>query len=133
MQRCLADADLSPDEVDYINAHGTSTGLGDVAEAKAVKRTFGDHATSGLMVSSTKSCTGHMLGASGGVELIATVKAIHEGVVPPTMNHEETEEGCEDLDLVPNQARQVDIKVGLSNSFGFGGHNACLLVKRFEG
>jgi len=132
MQHALKDGGIAPQEVDYINAHGTSTVLGDVAETRAIKRLFGDHATSGLMVSSTKSSTGHMLGASGGVELIACVKAIADGVVPATMNLQEPDEEC-DLDFIPNTPRQKKIDVILSNSFGFGGHNACLLLKRFEG
>ena len=131
MQRALADGAISPDEVDYINAHGTSTQLGDIAEVKAIKRVFGDHATKGLMVSSTKSSMGHLLGASGGVEIIASALAIRDGVIPATVNLEEPDEQC-DLDFVPNTPRQKKVDVILSNSFGFGGHNACLLLKRFE-
>ncbi len=132
MQHALDDAKIDPREVDYINAHGTSTQLGDVAECKAIKRVFGDHAKNGLLVSSTKSSTGHLLGASGGVELIASVLAILEGVVPPTMNLDNPDAEC-DLDFVPNTPREKKLDVVLSNSFGFGGHNACLLVRRFEG
>jgi len=121
----------NPEDVDYLNAHATSTGLGDVAETKAIKLAFGDHAKNGLMVSSTKSMTGHMLGAAGGIELIASVMGIIEGVVPPTINIEEQDPEC-DLDVVPNVAREVPIKVALSNSFGFGGHNASVLIKKFE-
>ena len=132
MQRCLDGAGVNPDDIDYINAHGTSTQLGDIAETGAIKRVFGDHATSGLMVSSTKSSTGHLLGASGGVELIATALAIHEGVVPATLNLENPDEQC-DLDYVPLTPREVEVKMALSNSFGFGGHNACLILKKFEG
>lgn len=123
---------MNPENVDYLNAHATSTGLGDVAETKAIKVAFGDHAKNGLMVSSTKSMTGHMLGAAGGIELIASVMAIVDGVVPPTINIEEQDPEC-DLDVVPNVAREVPVKVALSNSFGFGGHNASVLVKKFEG
>ncbi|MFM2199724.1 MAG: beta-ketoacyl-ACP synthase [Verrucomicrobiota bacterium] len=119
-------------EVGYLNAHATSTGLGDVAETKAIKLAFGDHAKNGLMVSSTKSMTGHMLGAAGGIELIASVMAIVDGVIPPTINIEEQDPEC-DLDVVPNVARELPVKVALSNSFGFGGHNASVLVSRFEG
>ncbi len=122
---------INPEEVQYLNAHATSTGLGDVAETKAIKLAFGDYAKNGLMVSSTKSMTGHMLGAAGGIELIASVMAIVDGVVPPTINIEEQDPEC-DLDVVPNVAREVPIKVALSNSFGFGGHNASVLVKKFE-
>jgi len=132
MQHALKDGGVTPEEVDYINAHGTSTVLGDLAETRAVKRVFGEHATKGLMVSSTKSSTGHLLGASGGVELIACAKAITDGVVPATMNLQEPDEEC-DLDFVPNTPRRKKVNVVLSNSFGFGGHNACLLLKRFEG
>ncbi|NJR41533.1 MAG: beta-ketoacyl-ACP synthase II [Akkermansiaceae bacterium] len=121
----------NPTDVDYLNAHATSTGLGDVAETKAIKRAFGDYAKNGLMVSSTKSMTGHMLGAAGGVELIASVMAIKDGVVPPTINIEDQDPEC-DLDVVPNIAREVPVKVALSNSFGFGGHNASVLVSKFE-
>jgi 3-oxoacyl-[acyl-carrier-protein] synthase II len=121
---------LNPQDVDYLNAHATSTGLGDIAETKAIQLAFGDHAKNGLMVSSTKSMTGHMLGAAGGIELIASVMAIVDGVAPPTINIEEQDPEC-DLDVVPNVAREAKIDVALSNSFGFGGHNASLLVKRF--
>ena len=132
MERCLATAGINPDEMDYINAHGTSTQLGDLAETRAIKRVFGDHAKGGLLVSSTKSATGHLLGASGGVEMIATALAIQNGVVPPTLNLENPDEKC-DLDYVPLTPRQSDVKVALSNSFGFGGHNACLILRKFEG
>lgn len=132
MRRAMQDAGVSPEDVDYINAHGTSTGLGDLAEAKAIKLAFGDYARNGLVVSSTKSSTGHMLGASGGVELIASALAIENGVIPATLNLENPDEGC-DLDFVPKTPRQAKVDVILSNSFGFGGHNACLLIRRFEG
>ncbi len=129
MQMALRHAKLNPGDVQYLNAHATSTGLGDVAEVKAIKRCFGDTVTNGLMVSSTKSMTGHMLGAAGGVELIASVMAIVEGVVPPTINVENQDPEC-DVDCVPNVAREVKVDAALSNSFGFGGHNASVLVKR---
>jgi len=132
MQLALDDAGIAPDEVDYINAHGTSTVLGDIAETRAVKRVFGQHAKKGLMISSTKSALGHLLGASGGVEIIATALAITEGVIPPTLNLDEPDEEC-DLDYVPNAPRKARVNVAMSNSFGFGGHNACLVLKRFEG
>lgn len=131
MQRCLETARVNPEDVDYINAHGTSTQLGDLAETGAIKRVFGDYAKSGLMISSTKSVTGHLLGASGGVELIATALAIREGIAPATFNLENPDPQC-DLDYVPLTPRQADIKIALSNSFGFGGHNACLLIKKFD-
>ncbi|HUS93231.1 MAG TPA: beta-ketoacyl-ACP synthase II [Phycisphaerae bacterium] len=132
MEGALRDAGINPEDVDYINAHGTSTVLGDVAETRAIKRTFGAYAAKGLMVSSTKSSVGHLLGASGGVEMIACVKAIEAGVVPPTLNLEDPDDEC-DLDYVPLVPREAKIKTALSSSFGFGGHNACLLIKRFEG
>lgn len=127
----LKHAKLNPEDVQYLNAHATSTGLGDVAETKAIKLAFGEYANKGLMVSSTKSMTGHMLGAAGGIELIASVMAIKDGVIPPTINIENQDPEC-DLDVVPNVAREVDVKHAVSNSFGFGGHNATLAVSRFE-
>ncbi|MFW6061974.1 MAG: beta-ketoacyl-ACP synthase II [Planctomycetota bacterium] len=131
MQAALTDGKIDAEDVDYINAHGTSTELGDVAETRAIKKVFGDHARNGLMVSSTKSATGHLLGASGGVELIACLKAIEQGILPPTLNLESPDEEC-DLDYVPQTPREMKINVALSNSFGFGGHNGCLLVRRFQ-
>jgi 3-oxoacyl-[acyl-carrier-protein] synthase II len=131
IQMALQHGKVNPEQVDYLNAHATSTGLGDIAETKAIKLAFGDYAKNGLMVSSTKSMTGHMLGAAGGIELIASVMAIHDGVIPPTINLEDQDPEC-DLDCVPNVAREVPVKVALSNSFGFGGHNASVLVRRFE-
>jgi 3-oxoacyl-[acyl-carrier-protein] synthase II len=129
MSHCLADAECPPDGVDYINAHGTSTGLGDLAETKAMKLVFGPHA-SRLKISSTKSQLGHLLGASGGVELIASALAINAGVIPPTINLDAPGEGC-DLDYVPNVAREARVDRAMSNSFGFGGHNASLLIGRY--
>ncbi len=129
MRRCLADAKLNPDQVDYINAHGTSTPLGDLAETIAMKSVFGDHARR-LQISSTKSQLGHLLGASGGVELIASVLAIETNVLPPTINLERPGEGC-DLDYIPNVAREARVNHVMSNSFGFGGHNASLLIGRY--
>lgn len=130
MELALKDAGLKPEEVDYINAHGTSTPLNDAAETKAIKRTFGEHAYK-LMVSSTKSMTGHLLGGAGGLEAVLTVKALETSIVPPTINYEEPDPEC-DLDYVPNQARKADIKIALSNAFGFGGTNACLVFKKWE-
>ena len=126
MGAALKDAKVNASDIGYINAHGTSTDLGDVAETTAIKRLFGDHAYK-LAVSSTKSMTGHLLGASGSVEAIVVTKAVQTGTLPPTINLDNPGEGC-DLDYVPNTARQVDLKVALNNSFGFGGHNACLVI-----
>ncbi|MEM9081513.1 MAG: beta-ketoacyl-ACP synthase II [Verrucomicrobiota bacterium] len=132
MAMALKHAQLNPEEVDYLNAHGTSTPLGDIAETKAMKLAFGEHAKGGLMVSSTKSMTGHLLGAAGAIELAAIVSAVRDGVVPPTINLEEPDPEC-DLDYVPNVARETEVRVAMSNGFGFGGHNATLVVKKFEG
>ena len=131
MDLALKHARLNPEEVNYINAHGTSTGLGDVCETNAIKLSFGDHAKNGLVVSSTKSMTGHLLGAAGGVELAACIKAINENVVPPTINLDDADPEC-DLDYVPHTPRELKIDAALSNSFGFGGHNASIVLKRFE-
>jgi 3-oxoacyl-[acyl-carrier-protein] synthase II len=130
MGRALADGGVRPDEIAYINAHGTSTPLGDQAETKAVKKIFGEHARR-LSISSTKSQLGHLLGASGGVELVLTILAVRDGVVPPTINLETPDPEC-DLDYTPNEARQRDVPVAMSNSFGFGGHNASLVVGRLR-
>lgn len=132
MEMAIKHAGVKPEEIDYVNAHGTSTGLGDVCETKAIKRVFGEYAKDGLIVSSTKSMTGHLLGAAGGVELAACVKAIGEGIIPPTINLDNQDERC-DLDYVPHTARKADVKRALTNSFGFGGHNASLIVEKFEG
>ena len=130
--RCMAmamrDAGVNPEDVKYLNAHGTSTPLGDLAETHAVKRAFGDHAYR-TMVSSTKSMTGHLLGAAGGVEAIFTVLALHTGVIPPTINLDEAGEGC-DLDYVPNVAREAQVDIAMSNGFGFGGTNGTLVFRR---
>jgi 3-oxoacyl-[acyl-carrier-protein] synthase II len=130
MRLALEDAGLRPDEIDYINAHGTSTPVGDAAETKAIKQVFGDHAYR-LAVSSIKSMIGHLLGAAGGVESLATVLTLHTGLIPPTTNYDEPDAEC-DLDYVPNKARQAEVRVALTNSFGFGGTNATLAFKRFE-
>jgi 3-oxoacyl-[acyl-carrier-protein] synthase II len=130
MSLALADAGLNPEEVDYINAHGTSTKLNDKIETLSMKRAFGSHAKK-LMVSSTKSMTGHLLGAAGGVEFVACCLAIKDGVVPPTINYENPDPDC-DLDYVPNTARETKVRVCMSNSLGFGGHNASLVVKSFK-
>lgn len=131
MENAIKDAGISPTEVDYINAHGTSTPLNDKTETLAIKRVFKDHAYN-LMVSSNKSMIGHLLGAAGAVEAIFTVLTIKEGIVPPTINYEYPDPEC-DLDYVPNEARKRDVKIALSNSFGFGGVNATLVFRKFEG
>jgi len=131
MANALRDADIKPTEVDYINAHGTSTPLGDIAETKAIKRVFGDYAKR-VPISSTKSMIGHLLGASGSVELIATLLTIVHGVIHPTINYETPDPEC-DLDYVPNKAREKPVRVAISNSFGFGGHNTTLVVRKYEG
>jgi 3-oxoacyl-[acyl-carrier-protein] synthase II len=129
MRNALRDAGIEPSQVQYINAHGTSTGLGDKAETVAIKRAFGDHANL-VAVSSTKSMTGHLLGGAGGLEAGITVLAIRDQVAPPTINYEFPDPEC-DLDYVPNEARQMHIEYALSNSFGFGGTNGCLIFKKF--
>jgi 3-oxoacyl-[acyl-carrier-protein] synthase II len=128
MRLALEDADMAPEAVDYINAHGTSTPAGDIAETLAIKGAFADHAYK-LAISSTKSMTGHMLGAAGGAEAIFSLLAIRDGVAPPTINYETPDPDC-DLDYVPNSAREMKIDVALSNSFGFGGTNGTLIFRR---
>jgi 3-oxoacyl-[acyl-carrier-protein] synthase II len=127
MSTALADAGISPDEIDYINAHGTATPVGDPAETKAIKTVFGDHARQ-LTISSTKSVTGHLLGATGALEAIACICAIRDGVIPPTTNLDHADPDC-DLDYVPHTAREASIGTSLTNSFGFGGHNATLVLR----
>ncbi len=131
MRIAMKHARVNPDQIDYINAHGTSTPIGDVCETKAIKQALGDWAKK-TMVSSTKSMTGHLLGAAGGVEFAACAMAIKYGVVPPTINLEQPDPEC-DLDYVPNTAREAKVKVAMSNSFGFGGHNATLIASEFTG
>ena len=131
MRGALADAGMRPDEVDYVNAHGTSTPLNDSNEAVAIAKVFGD-AKSKLSVSSTKSMTGHMLGAAGSVEFIASLLSIRDQVVPPTINHCTPDPACGDIDVTPNKARSREVRAALSNSAGFGGHNVSLVVKRYE-
>ena len=130
MRGALADAGLSPDEVDYVNAHGTSTPLNDSNEAKAIAKVFGDRALT-LSVSSTKSMTGHMLGAAGSVEFIAATLAIRDSIIPPTINYETPDPECMGLDITPNVARVREVRAAVSNSAGFGGHNVSIAVKRF--
>lgn len=131
MENALRDAGVAPEQVGYINAHGTSTQVGDIAETQAIKTLFGDHAYK-LAVSSTKSMTGHLLGAAGAIEAMITVLALQNGKIPPTINLDNPDEGC-DLDYVPHTARDADIEYAISNSFGFGGTNGSLLFKRFDG
>jgi len=130
MKAAVERAGMKPEEIDYINAHGTSTPLNDQYESTAIKKLFGDHAYN-LKVSSSKSMTGHLLGAAGGIEAIITAMAVKEDVVPPTMNFEEGGEGC-DLDYQPNKAGKAKLNAALSNSFGFGGQNACLIIKKYQ-
>ncbi len=130
MIQALKHAGMKPDEVSYINAHGTSTPLGDKAETQAIKRVFGDYAKNGLAVSSSKSMTGHLLGAAGAIEAAVSVLAVHDSILPPTINLDNADPEC-DLDYVPNIARRsVPVNASMSNSFGFGGHNACLVFKK---
>ena len=132
MKLALKDANMQPSDITYINTHGTSTGLGDIAETLAIERVFGDHAKNGLLVSSTKSMIGHGLGASGGIEAIASIKTIEEKLVPPTINLDNLDERIPQLDFVPHTARKLDdVNATMSNSFGFGGHNASLIFKKY--
>lgn len=130
MKTALQDAGIKPEEVDVISAHATSTEIGDKSETMAIKRLFGDYAYQ-VPVTANKSMLGHMLGASGGAEAVALVKSLQEGVIPPTINQEQADPDC-DLDYVPNVARQADLKIGMSNSFGFGGHNAVIVLRKYE-
>jgi 3-oxoacyl-[acyl-carrier-protein] synthase II len=131
MRMAFADAGISPGEIDYINAHGTSTPLGDASETRVIKLALGERTAKRTAVSSTKGATGHCLGAAGAVEAIFCTLAIHEGVLPPTINYDTPDPEC-DLDYIPNQPREADIRTAVSNSFGFGGHNATLVLRRFE-
>lgn len=132
MENCLRNAGLKPEDVDAINTHGTSTPLGDVAELKAIKKVFGEHAKN-ININSTKSMTGHLLGAAGAVEAIAAILSMEHGIVPPTINHETPDENIDpELNLTLNKAQPRDVKVAMSNTFGFGGHNACVLFKKLD-
>ncbi len=132
MEACLRNAGMKPEEVDAINTHGTSTPLGDVAELKAIKKVFGEHAKN-ININSTKSMTGHLLGAAGAIEAIASILAMEHGIIPPTINHETPDENIDpELNLTLNKAQKRDVKVAMSNTFGFGGHNACVLFKKFD-
>ncbi len=130
MKKSLNDAGIKPEEIQYINAHGTSTGVGDKSETTAIKKAFGDHAYK-LAVSSTKSMTGHLLGAAGGVEAVIIGLTLQKGIIPPTINLDNQDPEC-DLDYVPNTPRQADVRVAMSNSFGFGGHNATVIMRKYE-
>ncbi|RNC88062.1 MAG: beta-ketoacyl-[acyl-carrier-protein] synthase II [Winogradskyella sp.] len=132
MKNCLENAGLNPEDVDHINTHGTSTPLGDVAELKAISEVFGSHAKN-ININSTKSMTGHLLGAAGAIEAIASILALEHGIIPPTINHETVDENIDsELNLTLNKAQKRDIKVAMSNTFGFGGHNACVLFKKID-
>jgi len=132
MRSAIDDAELKPEDIDYVNLHGTSTGLGDIAETKAVINVFGEHAYK-LSISSTKSMTGHLLGATGAMEALASVMAIQNGIIPPTINHFELDSRIDNkLDFTFNKAKKRDVRAALSNTFGFGGHNASLVFKKFE-
>jgi len=131
MRNAFADAGIDPSEIDYINAHGTSTPLGDAAETRVIKKALGEENARATPVSSSKGATGHCLGASGAVEAIFATLAIRDGKLPPTINYETADPQC-DLDYIPNEARDADVRVTVSNSFGFGGHNASIVLKRLE-
>ena len=131
MAMALASAGIGPEDIDYVNAHGTSTPLGDASETRVIKIALGEEKARKTPISSTKGATGHCLGASGAIEAIACILSVRDGIVPPTINYEEPDPEC-DLDYIPNESREVDVQYALSNNFGFGGHNACLVVKRFE-
>ena len=134
MRNALEDAGMKPEEIDYINVHGTSTPVGDISEVKAIKEVFGENAYK-LNISSTKSMTGHLLGATGALEAMICVKTIEEGIIPPTINHEEGDEDPEidyKLNFTFNKAQKREVNAALSNTFGFGGHNASVIVKRFK-
>jgi 3-oxoacyl-[acyl-carrier-protein] synthase II len=130
MQMALADAGVSAEDVDYINAHGTSTPLGDASETKVIKLALGEEIARRTPISSTKGATGHCLGAAGAVEAIFTILAVNRNTLPPTINYESPDPDC-DLDYIPNESREADVRVGVSNSFGFGGHNACIVIREY--
>jgi 3-oxoacyl-[acyl-carrier-protein] synthase II len=132
MRMAFADAGIEPAQIDYINAHGTSTPLGDASETRVIKQALGEDVARKIPISSTKGATGHCLGASGALEAIFCTLAVHEGVLPPTINYETPDPEC-DLDYIPNEAREADVRIAVSNSFGFGGHNASIVLRRFGG
>jgi 3-oxoacyl-[acyl-carrier-protein] synthase II len=134
MQNALEDAQMKPEDIDYINVHGTSTHVGDISEVKAIKEVFGEHAYK-LNISSTKSMTGHLLGAAGALEAMISVLSVKNDIVPPTINHEEEDKDPEidyDMNFTFNKAQKRTVRATLSNTFGFGGHNACVIVKKYE-
>jgi 3-oxoacyl-[acyl-carrier-protein] synthase II len=132
MENTLRDAGMTPEQVDHINTHGTSTPLGDVAELKAISAVFGSHAKN-ININSTKSMTGHLLGAAGAIEAIASILAMKHGIVPPTINHTVVDENIDpSLNLTLNKAQKREVNVAMSNTFGFGGHNACVLFKKIQ-
>jgi len=131
MTMAFGDASVDPGEIDYINAHGTSTPLGDAAETRVIKLALGEENARRTPVSSTKGATGHCLGASGAVEAMFSILAVDRGVLPPTINYEDPDPEC-DLDYIPNESREADVRTAVSNSFGFGGHNATIVIRRFE-
>jgi 3-oxoacyl-[acyl-carrier-protein] synthase II len=131
MQMALADGGIAETEIDYVNAHGTSTPLGDASETRVIKLALGEEKARQTPISSTKGSTGHCLGAAGAIEAIFSTMAIVDGVLPPTINYEDPDPEC-DLDYVPNEARRADVRVAMSNSFGFGGHNASIVLRRYE-
>ena len=132
MKNCLKNANLKPEDVDAINTHGTSTPLGDVAELKAIKEVFGDHAKN-ININSTKSMTGHLLGAAGAIEAVSSILSMEYGVVPPTINHTTIDENIDpELNLTLNKAQNRAVNVVMSNTFGFGGHNACVIFKKLD-
>ena len=131
MTMAFGDAGIAPEEIDYINAHGTSTPLGDASETRVLKLALGEENARKTPVSSTKGATGHCLGAAGAVEAMFCVLAVDRGALPPTINYEEPDPAC-DLDYIPNEAREADVRTAVSNSFGFGGHNASIVLKRVD-
>jgi 3-oxoacyl-[acyl-carrier-protein] synthase II len=132
MTMALADAGVNKDEIDYISAHGTSTPLGDASETRVIKLALGEDNAQTTPISSTKGATGHCLGAAGAIEAIFTILAVNRNTLPPTINYDEPDPEC-DLDYIPNESREADVRIGVSNSFGFGGHNACIVVRQFDG
>jgi 3-oxoacyl-[acyl-carrier-protein] synthase II len=131
LKMAMADAGITPEDVDYINAHATSTPIGDSSETRVIKLAMGEEQAHRIPVSGTKGATGHCLGAAGAVEALFTTLAVHEGILPPTINYEVADPDC-DLDYVPNEARKADVEIGVNNSFGFGGHNACVVIKKYD-
>jgi len=132
MKNALEDANIKAEDIDHINMHGTSTGLGDIAESKAIQKLFGEHAYN-IQINSTKSMTGHLLGGAGIIEAISTIGAINNAIVPPTINHFTDDENLDPkIDYTFNQAKEKDVQYALSNTFGFGGHNACVIFKKYK-